>query len=58
MHDIDEYTQGQLNFTAFVSREGGTFVAKIVCGSDISLLYQKLPLFFSDVSGAKNKIIT
>ena len=46
MHDIDKYTQGQLNFTELVSREGGKFVAKIVCGRDISLLYQKLQIFF------------
>lgn len=60
MHDIDEYIQGQLilaalNITTFVLKEHGTFVAKIFRGRDISQIYEKLQIFFSDVVIAKPK---
>lgn len=58
LHDIDEYIQAQLllaalNITTHVLRLGGTFVAKIFRGKDISLLYSQLRLFFPLVTIAK-----
>ncbi|XP_072103035.1 tRNA (cytidine(32)/guanosine(34)-2'-O)-methyltransferase [Mobula birostris] len=58
LHDIDEYIQAQLllaalNITTHVLKPGGTFVAKIFRGKDVTLLYSQLRLFFSDVTCAK-----
>eukprot|EP01105_Mastigella_eilhardi_P005184 TRINITY_DN16955_c0_g1_i1.p1 TRINITY_DN16955_c0_g1~~TRINITY_DN16955_c0_g1_i1.p1 ORF type:complete len:307 (-),score=76.67 TRINITY_DN16955_c0_g1_i1:96-980(-) len=60
MHDIDEYIQGQLllaalNITNHVLRVGGTFVAKIFRGKDVSLLYSQLKVFFPFVTVVKPK---
>ncbi|XP_063233853.1 tRNA (cytidine(32)/guanosine(34)-2'-O)-methyltransferase-like [Bacillus rossius redtenbacheri] len=58
LHDIDEYIQSQLllaafNITSHVLRPGGTFVAKIFRGRDVSLLYAQMKLFFERVTVAK-----
>merc|ERR1712130_378437 len=58
LHDIDEYIQAQLllaalNISTHVLRSGGTFVAKIFRGKDVSLLYSQLRLFFPSVTVAK-----
>ncbi|XP_030048267.1 putative tRNA (cytidine(32)/guanosine(34)-2'-O)-methyltransferase [Microcaecilia unicolor] len=58
LHDIDEYIQAQLllaalNITTHVLKKGGTFVAKIFRGKDVTLLYSQLKIFFSDVVCAK-----
>jgi tRNA (cytidine32/guanosine34-2'-O)-methyltransferase len=58
LHDLDEYMQGQLLVAALAIvtatlRLGGTFVAKIFRGRDISLLYSQLRCFFPDVMVAK-----
>nr|CAB3247349.1 putative tRNA (cytidine(32)/guanosine(34)-2'-O)-methyltransferase [Phallusia mammillata] len=58
LHDIDEYIQAQLllaalNITTHVLKNGGTFVAKIFRGKDVSLLYAQLRLFFDKVTCAK-----
>ncbi|KAI8907995.1 FtsJ-like methyltransferase-domain-containing protein [Gorgonomyces haynaldii] len=58
LHDMDEYIQAQLllaafNITSFVLRRGGTFVAKIFRGKDISLLLGQMKLFFDRVDVAK-----
>merc|ERR1719288_236721 len=58
LHDIDEYIQAQLllaalNITTHVLKQGGTFVAKIFRGKDVSLLYSQLRLFFPMVTIAK-----
>lgn len=58
LHDIDEYIQGQLllaalNITTHVLRRGGTFVAKIFRGKDVTLLYSQLKIFFPLVTVAK-----
>jgi tRNA (cytidine32/guanosine34-2'-O)-methyltransferase len=60
MHDIDEYIQAQLilaalNITTHVLQEGGSFVAKIFRGKDISLLFSQLGIFFTDVYCTKPK---
>jgi len=60
LHDIDEYMQAQLllsalNITTNVLREGGSFVAKIFRGRDVSLLYSQLRCFFKEVTVAKPK---
>jgi len=60
MHDIDEYIQAQLvlsaiSFALLLLRPGGTFVAKIFRGKDITLIYAQLKLFFADVYCAKPK---
>ena len=60
LHDIDEYMQAQLllaalNITTNVLRVGGTFVAKIFRGRDVSLLYSQLRCFFTEVTVAKPK---
>jgi tRNA (cytidine32/guanosine34-2'-O)-methyltransferase len=60
LHDIDQYVQAQLllaalNITMHVLSPGGTFVAKIFRGKDISLLYSQLRLFFADVCCSKPK---
>ncbi|KAJ1677408.1 putative tRNA (cytidine(32)/guanosine(34)-2'-O)-methyltransferase, partial [Spiromyces aspiralis] len=54
LHDIDEYIQAQLilaalNITTHVLRKGGTFVAKIFRGKDMTLLYSQLKIFFKAV---------
>lgn len=58
LHDLDEYVQAQLILAAMtvvthVLAPGGSFVAKIFRGKDVSLLYSQLKLFFPDVSCAK-----
>ncbi|KAF8794498.1 putative tRNA like protein [Argiope bruennichi] len=58
LHDLDEYVQAQLllaalNITTHLLKEGGTFVAKIFRGKDVTLLYSQLKLFFKTVTVAK-----
>ena len=58
LHDIDEYIQSQLllaalNIATHVLMKGGSFVAKIFRGKDISLLFSQLSIFFEKVSIAK-----
>jgi len=58
LHDIDEYIQAQLllaalNITTHVLAKGGTFVAKIFRGKDVSLLYSQLRIFFPHVTISK-----
>uniref|UniRef100_A0A3P9KF04 Putative tRNA (cytidine(32)/guanosine(34)-2'-O)-methyltransferase n=1 Tax=Oryzias latipes TaxID=8090 RepID=A0A3P9KF04_ORYLA len=58
LHDVDEYIQAQLllaalNITTHVLKPGGTFVAKIFRGKDVTLLYSQLKIFFSRVTCAK-----
>ena len=60
LHDIDEYMQAQLllaalNITTNTLRIGGSFVAKIFRGKDVSLLYSQLRCFFTEVTVAKPK---
>lgn len=60
LHDIDEYMQGQLVLSALTIttntlREGGTFVAKIFRGRNVSLLYSQLRCYFREVTVAKPK---
>lgn len=60
LHDIDEYIQAQLllaalNITTHVLKPGGTFVAKIFRGRDVSLLFSQLRVFFPEVTIAKPK---
>jgi len=58
LHDLDEYIQGQLllsavNISTHCLEDGGTFVAKIFRGRDVSLLYTQLRIIFDTVSVAK-----
>ncbi|ORX85689.1 FtsJ-domain-containing protein [Basidiobolus meristosporus CBS 931.73] len=58
LHDMDEYIQAQLtlaalNITTHVLRPGGTFVAKIFRGKDITLLYARFRTFFKTVTCSK-----
>ncbi|KAF9579479.1 putative tRNA (cytidine(32)/guanosine(34)-2'-O)-methyltransferase [Lunasporangiospora selenospora] len=58
LHDMDEYIQAQLllaalNITTHVLRPGGSFVAKIFRGKDITLLYTQLKIFFPNVTCSK-----
>ncbi|XP_013395247.1 putative tRNA (cytidine(32)/guanosine(34)-2'-O)-methyltransferase [Lingula anatina] len=58
LHDIDEYIQAQLllaalNITTHVLKKGGTFVAKIFRGKDVTLLYSQLKIFFPMVTVSK-----
>ncbi|XP_039265517.1 tRNA (cytidine(32)/guanosine(34)-2'-O)-methyltransferase-like [Styela clava] len=58
LHDIDEYIQAQLllaalNITTHVLKKGGTFIAKIFRGKDVSLLFSQLKMFFKEVTCAK-----
>ncbi|KAI5644267.1 ftsJ-like methyltransferase domain-containing protein [Phthorimaea operculella] len=58
LHDIDEYIQSQLllaalNITTHVLKLGGTFVAKIFRGKDVTLLYSQLKQFFEFVTVSK-----
>ena len=60
MHDLDEYVQAQLLLSALaittqLLAPGGTFVAKIFRGKDVSLLYAQLQIFFPRVYCAKPK---
>eukprot|EP01095_Lingulamoeba_sp_RSL-Kostka_P016392 TRINITY_DN8019_c0_g1_i1.p1 TRINITY_DN8019_c0_g1~~TRINITY_DN8019_c0_g1_i1.p1 ORF type:complete len:322 (-),score=70.31 TRINITY_DN8019_c0_g1_i1:152-1096(-) len=60
LHDIDEYIQAQLilaalNITTHVLKSGGTFLAKIFRGKDVSLLYEQLKIFFNQVDVVKPK---
>ena len=55
LHDIDVYLQAQLllaaiNISTNILRPGGTFVAKIFRGKDVSLLYAQLRCLFGEVS--------
>lgn len=60
LHDLDEYLQAQLvlaglNISLQILEDGGTFVAKIFRGKEVSLLYAQLQRFFSKVTCAKPK---
>ena len=60
MHDLDEYIQAQLLLSALgittqLLAPGGTFIAKIFRGKDVSLLYAQLQMFFPRVYCAKPK---
>lgn len=60
LHDLDEYVQSQLLVAALiivthVLTPGGTFVAKVFRGKDISLMYSQLKTLFKDVAIAKPK---
>uniref|UniRef100_A0A7S3GB86 Ribosomal RNA methyltransferase FtsJ domain-containing protein n=1 Tax=Palpitomonas bilix TaxID=652834 RepID=A0A7S3GB86_9EUKA len=60
LHDVDEYIQAQLllaslNITTHLLRDGGTFIAKIFRGKDVSLLYSQLRVFVDEVAIAKPK---
>lgn len=59
-HDLDEFIQSQLllaalNITTFIIENGGTFVAKIFRGKDITLMIAQLRLFFEQVQVVKPK---
>ncbi|KFM82922.1 putative ribosomal RNA methyltransferase 1, partial [Stegodyphus mimosarum] len=58
LHDLDEYIQAQLllaalNITTHLLKKGGTFVAKIFRGKDVTLLFAQLKIFFENVTIAK-----
>jgi tRNA (cytidine32/guanosine34-2'-O)-methyltransferase len=58
LHDIDEFIQAQLllaafNITSHILESGGTFLAKIFRGKDMSLLVAQMCHFFKDVSICK-----
>ncbi|KAK4324782.1 hypothetical protein Pmani_004591 [Petrolisthes manimaculis] len=58
LHDLDEYVQAQLllaalNITTHVLAHGGSFVAKIFRGKDVTLLYAQLKIFFTHVTVTK-----
>lgn len=58
LHDMDEYIQAQLllaafNITSHILKKGGTFIAKIFRGKDISLLVEQMNIFFDQVDIAK-----
>nr|CAD7204057.1 unnamed protein product [Timema douglasi] len=58
LHDIDEYIQAQLllaalNISTHILKSGGTFLAKIFRGRDVSVLYSQLKLFFERLTIAK-----
>lgn len=60
LHDMDEYIQAQLILAALtivthVLKLGGTFVAKVFRGREISLLYSQLKIFFPMVTVTKPK---
>lgn len=57
-HDLDEFIQSQLilaalNITCMIIEEGGTFIAKIFRGEDISLMMAQLRQFFDQVQVVK-----
>ncbi|CUV04930.1 unnamed protein product [Cryptosporidium hominis] len=58
LHDIDEYIQNQLlisslSITSKIMRKGGTFVAKIFRGENISRIYQQMFCYFELVDCCK-----
>ncbi|XP_069694626.1 tRNA (cytidine(32)/guanosine(34)-2'-O)-methyltransferase isoform X2 [Periplaneta americana] len=58
LHELDEFVQAPLllaalNIATFVLKPGGTFVAKIFRGKDVSLLLSQLRLFFKNVAISK-----
>lgn len=58
LHDLDEYLQAQLVFSALqlataVLKPGGKFVAKIFRGRDIDLMYAQMGRIFKHVTCAK-----
>jgi tRNA (cytidine32/guanosine34-2'-O)-methyltransferase len=58
LHDMDEYVQGQLllaalGITTHILKPGGTFVAKIFRGPNVSLLEYQLGMYFTHVTVAK-----
>ncbi|XP_054159258.1 putative tRNA (cytidine(32)/guanosine(34)-2'-O)-methyltransferase [Oppia nitens] len=60
LHDIDTYIQSELllaalNITTHILKIGGTFVAKIFRGKDVSLLWNQLKIFFKEVIITKPK---
>lgn len=60
LHDLDEFIQSQLlsaalNITTFILEQGGTFVAKIFRGKDITLMIAQFRLFFEQVQVVKPK---
>lgn len=60
LHDLDEFMQAQLilaglTVATHILKPGGTFIAKIFRGKDISLLYSQLKIFFPQVTCAKPK---
>ena len=55
---MDEYIQAQLllsalNITTNILHPGGTFIAKIFRGKDVTLLYSQLKIFFPIVTCSK-----
>jgi len=55
---MDEYLQSQLlvsalNLATYLLSPGGTFVAKIFRGKDVTLLYAQMEIFFGNVCVAK-----
>ncbi len=60
LHDLDEFMQAQLIIAGLTVatralKPGGTFIAKIFRGKDVSLLYSQLKIFFPEVTCAKPK---
>lgn len=60
LHDLDEYLQAQLvlaglNISLHILEAGGSFVAKLFRGKEVSLLFAQLRRFFSEVLCAKPK---
>lgn len=60
LHDLDEFVQSQLILaalciTTFIIENGGTFVAKIFRGKDITLMISQLRIFFEQVQVVKPK---
>lgn len=58
LHDIDEYIQNQLlisslSITSKLMRKGGTFIAKIFRGENISRIYQQMFYYFELVDCCK-----
>lgn len=58
LHDLDEFIQAQLllaalGITTRLLEDGGTFVAKIFRGADVTLLYEQLRMFFERVTVTK-----
>ena len=54
LHDIDTYIQSELllsavNIMTHILKIGGTFVAKIFKGKDVSLIWSQLKIFFKEV---------
>ncbi|KAF0720535.1 Aste57867_254 [Aphanomyces stellatus] len=60
LHDLDEYLQAQLvlaalNISLHILEAGGTFVAKLFRGKEVSRLYAHLGRYFTSVVCAKPK---